>query len=333
MSQAQALTSPSVSLFNDRPATTSLAIAEAFGKPHKDVLAGLRRLIEVCPEDFTERNFSPSEYTDETGRTLPMFIIYFDGFMLLVMGYTGKKALQMKLAYIGAFRAMKEKLDKLAKEERASLSADVKPLSTAASRAPLRSLVHAWAQVSGVSHSALWPQVRAHFQLSRIDDLPESWLPDALAFVQEKIDQCVKGLPNTAPAAELPPAPETKPEERPLVYRDGCFYPPHKNKKHVAGPREKAILDFWSYEYPRREKEIEERFKKLLEDIDGAVGDIYPHAVAAIGRDADTMFSISCLLEGLYAAENMARDSFKEALSLARLHMRMATSVAVALNR
>ncbi|MDE5878473.1 MAG: hypothetical protein K2G99_00335, partial [Desulfovibrio sp.] len=39
------------------------------------------------------------------------------------------------------------------------------------------------------------PQVRAHFQLSRIDDLPESWLPDALAFVQEKIDQCAKGLP------------------------------------------------------------------------------------------------------------------------------------------
>ena len=86
-------------------------------------------------------------------------------------------------------------LDKLAEEERAQLSGDVKPLSTAASRAPLRSLVHAWAQVSGISHNALWPQVRAHFQLSRIDDLPESWLPDALAFVQEKIDQCVKGLP------------------------------------------------------------------------------------------------------------------------------------------
>lgn len=195
MSQAQVLQSPSISLVNDRPATTSLAMAQSFGKPHKDVLASLRRLIEVCPSDFTERNFSPSEYTDETGRTLPMFIIYFDGFILLVMGYTGKKALQMKLAYIAAFNAMKEKLDKLAKEERTALSADVKPLSTAASRAPLRSLVHAWAQVSGVSHSALWPQVRAHFQLSRIDDLPESWLPDALAFVQEKIDQCVQGLP------------------------------------------------------------------------------------------------------------------------------------------
>ncbi len=40
-----------------------------------------------------------------------MYIVFFDGFMLLVMGYTGKKALQMKLAYIEAFNAMREKLE------------------------------------------------------------------------------------------------------------------------------------------------------------------------------------------------------------------------------
>lgn len=338
MSQAQVLTSPSISLVNDRPATTSLAIAESFGKRHDHVVRTIQDLIHKLPESFSAPNFGAAEYMDEQGKPRPMFTVFFDGFILLVMGYTGKKALQMKLAYIAAFNAMKEKLDKLAKEERATLSGNVKeipgaPLSTAASRAPLRSLVHAWAQVSGISHNALWPQVRAHFQLSRIDDLPESWLPDALAFVQEKIDQCVKGLAATPPAPELPPAPEPKPEERPLIYRDGCFYPPHKNKKHVAGPREKAILDFWSYEYPRREKEIEERFKKLLEDIDGAVGNIYPQAVAAIGRDADTMFSISCMLEGLYTAKDGAREAFKEALRLARLHLRMATSMATAMNR
>ncbi len=232
-------------------------------------------------------------------------------------------------------------LDKLAEEERAALSGNVKEIpdgpSTAASRAPLRSLVHAWAQVSGISHNALWPQVRAHFQLSRIDDLPESWLPDALAFVQEKIDQCVKGIPTTQPAAELPPAPEPKPapapEERPLCYRNGYFYPMRKNQKHVVGPREKAIVDFWRFDYPRKEAELEERFKKLLEGIDGAIGDTVHQAVAAIGRDADTMFSISCMLEGLYAAKDGAQEAFKEALRLARLHMRMATSMATAMNR
>ena len=106
-----------------------------------------------------------------------------------------------------------------------------------------------------------------------------------------------------------------------------------RNQKHVVGPREKAIVDFWSFEYPRREAEIEERFKKLLEGIDQAIGETVHQAVAAIGRDADTMFSISCMLEGLYSAEERARESFKEALRLARLHMRMATSMATAMNR
>ena len=117
------------------------------------------------------------------------------------------------------------------------------------------------------------------------------------------------------------------------MYRDGKYYPMRRNHKHVVGPREKAIVDFWSFEYPRREAEIEERFKKLMEGIDTAMGDTIHQAVAAIGRDADTMFSISCMLEGLYAAKDGAQESFKEALRLARLHMRMATSMATAMNR
>ena len=333
MSQAQVLTSPSVSLFNGRPATTSLAVAEYFGKPHDKVMRDIRKLRGNCPENFTDANFGGSEYQDSTGRTLPMFIIYFDGFILLVMGYTGKKALQMKLAYIAAFNAMKEKLDKLAKEERAALSGNVKQipdgLSTAASRAPLRSLVHAWAQISGVSHTALWPQVKAYFQLTRIDDLPESWIPDALAFVQEKIDQCGKGLPQPAAAPALPPA---KQERLPL-YRDGSFYPPHKNRRHVAGPREKALMDFWTREYGQRVAELERQFNALADDLTAARGDLFCHAVSELGRSADTMFSIEAITEGLFAPLDCARDNFREALRLTRLHLRMAANVAVALNR
>lgn len=67
--------------------------------------------------------------------------------------------------------------------------------SSADDRKPLRSLVHAWAQIAGTSHTALWPQVKAHFQLARIDDLPVEWIGDALAFVQGKIDAMGKALP------------------------------------------------------------------------------------------------------------------------------------------
>lgn len=77
--------------------------------------------------------------------------------------------------------------------------------STADERAPLRALVHAWAQMSGIAHQALWPQVKAHFQLSRIDDLPREWIPDALAFVQGKIDALQGIRPKALPAPEPQP--------------------------------------------------------------------------------------------------------------------------------
>lgn len=112
MSQAQlAASGPSVSLIDNRPATTSLDIAKFFGKDHGKVIRDIRNLLESCPTDFTEANFGLSAFTDPTGRKLPMYTVFFDGFMLLVMGYTGKKALGMKLAYIGAFNTMREQLE------------------------------------------------------------------------------------------------------------------------------------------------------------------------------------------------------------------------------
>ena len=72
-------------------------------------------------------------------------------------------------------------------------------LSTADDRKPLRSLVFAWSKAAGVHVDTCWPQVKAHFQLTRIDDLPTAWIPDALDFVQGKIDNLQKALP---PATE-----------------------------------------------------------------------------------------------------------------------------------
>lgn len=201
MSQAQILPadhfSPSVSIHNGRPATTSLEVAKFFGKRHDHVLRSINDLIANTPEEFTAPNFGVSEYTDETGRVLPMFILHRDGFMLLVMGYTGKKAMQIKVAYILAFNKMEAQIagNALPSSQPTTLTP-----STADDRKPLRSLVHAWAQIAGTSHTALWPQVKAHFQLARIDDLPVEWIPDALAFVQGKIDAGGKALPEGEPA-------------------------------------------------------------------------------------------------------------------------------------
>lgn len=207
MSQAQLLPtehfSQSVSLHDGRPATTSLSIAEHFGKRHDDVLKSIRKLCAELPDAVRARNFAETSRTiagpNNSERQERIFIVYFDGFILLVMGYTGKKALQIKLLYIAAFNAMR---DELAAQREAALP-EVPHIaitsSTTASRKPLRALVHAWAQVSGTPHTALWPQVKAHFQLERIDDLPEEWIPDALEWVQGKIDEQRKALPAPDP--------------------------------------------------------------------------------------------------------------------------------------
>ena len=102
---------PSVSLIDNRPSTTSLAIADHFEKAHKNVLRDIEALIAECPEKFNGLNFELVDYTDAKGEKRPMYHVFFDGFILLVMGYTGKRALQMKLAYISAFNAMREKLE------------------------------------------------------------------------------------------------------------------------------------------------------------------------------------------------------------------------------
>lgn len=108
MATIPTLSQPEIIIANGRAVTSSLAVAEYFRKPHKDVLAKISRLD--CSAEFTERNFSPSEYTDSTGRKLPMYQITKNGFVFLVMGFTGKKAAAFKEAYIAEFDRMEAEL-------------------------------------------------------------------------------------------------------------------------------------------------------------------------------------------------------------------------------
>ena len=89
--------------------TTSLLVAEKFGKQHKNVLRDIENIRKDLPEG-SWLNFEPSEYKDSTGRKLPMFEMNRDGFSLLAMGFTGKKALEWKLKFLAAFNQMEQVL-------------------------------------------------------------------------------------------------------------------------------------------------------------------------------------------------------------------------------
>lgn len=53
-----------------------------------------------------EQMFFPVEIPDSYGRPQRAYLMNRDGFSLLVMGFTGKSALEWKLKYIEAFNRM-----------------------------------------------------------------------------------------------------------------------------------------------------------------------------------------------------------------------------------
>lgn len=97
-----------VNIINNQVKTTSLIVADTFGKRHDNVIQKIETL--ECPQNFTDLNFKVSEYIDETGRKLKSYEITRDGFTLLAMGFTGKKAMEFKIKYINAFNEMEKAL-------------------------------------------------------------------------------------------------------------------------------------------------------------------------------------------------------------------------------
>lgn len=86
---------------------TSRQITEDFGKEHKDVLEKIRNLI--AENSAVKNMFIESSY-ENRGKQYPEYLLTRDGFSLLVMGFTGAKALEWKIKYIEAFNKMEEQL-------------------------------------------------------------------------------------------------------------------------------------------------------------------------------------------------------------------------------
>ena len=91
-------------IINDKgqDVTTSLKVAEVFGKRHDHVL---RDILELnCSPEFRISNFGETPYVHpQNGQTYPMYQMTKDGFSFLVMGYTGERAGQFKELFIREF--------------------------------------------------------------------------------------------------------------------------------------------------------------------------------------------------------------------------------------
>ena len=91
--------------------TNSQHVAAHFGKLHKNVLRDIDELI-VHGSDLSHAYFQEvsEAHPAVANRQIRSFDLTKDGFTLLVMGYTGPKAIPFKLAYIAKFNAMEAEL-------------------------------------------------------------------------------------------------------------------------------------------------------------------------------------------------------------------------------
>ncbi|MDE6665208.1 MAG: Rha family transcriptional regulator [Ruminococcus sp.] len=110
---------------------SSLQVAKDFGKRHDHIIRDIENLIDSFSEnpilgfqksDENSSNLTPQNLgvknffientykTKGNNKTYKCYDITRDGFSLLVMGFTGKKALEWKIKYIEAFNSMERQL-------------------------------------------------------------------------------------------------------------------------------------------------------------------------------------------------------------------------------
>ena len=99
-----------VTVVNENVVVSSREVAEHFGKQHKHVLDAIDNLVA---ENSATKNMFLEQTREYRGRDFRFYLMNRDGFSLLVMGFTGAKALEWKLKYIEAFNTMEKELSNI----------------------------------------------------------------------------------------------------------------------------------------------------------------------------------------------------------------------------
>lgn len=138
-----------VYLEKEEAVCSSLDVSRSFGKRHDNVLRAIGGLLE---NEETQKMFKKLNYVDSQNKQqYPMYLMNRDGFSLLVMGFTGKKALDWKLKYINAFNQM-EKIIRERQSQSWIESRSVGKLSRKAETDVLKQLVE-YAKQQGSEHA------------------------------------------------------------------------------------------------------------------------------------------------------------------------------------
>ncbi len=88
---------------------SSIDVAKYFGKRHDNVLQRIESVMEKA-DDVNALNFKAVEYLDQKGEMRKCYEMTKDGFVFLVMGFTGKEADKFKWSYIAEFNRKEQEL-------------------------------------------------------------------------------------------------------------------------------------------------------------------------------------------------------------------------------
>ena len=97
---------PRIAVIQGEVSTTSMALAEHFGKRHDNVLQYIEAQIAEMPKAFRKLNFQVTlrNVNGPNGavRSEKYVRMTRDGFVLIAMGFGGKEAMKWKVAYIAS---------------------------------------------------------------------------------------------------------------------------------------------------------------------------------------------------------------------------------------
>ena len=99
-----------ITTYNGSLVVSSRRVADNFGKQHKHVLEAIENI--KAENSALMDMFYETSYKAGTGKSYKEYLMNRDGFSLLVMGFTGKEAMEWKIKYINAFNEMERKLAK-----------------------------------------------------------------------------------------------------------------------------------------------------------------------------------------------------------------------------
>lgn len=165
---------------NNKVFTDSLKIAEVFQKGHDKVLRDIRNL--KCSEEFRLANFGESTYQNKQGRLMPSYIMTFDGFAMLAMGYTGEKAMQFKEMYIAEFNRTRKILES---QKITLLSHEQKQIQDA-----VRTRIHhLYPKISDSARrkyfAKLYQELKRKYSVSSFRDICRIDYQDAMSFIED----------------------------------------------------------------------------------------------------------------------------------------------------